>query len=201
MKKFLILSAIVGLAGIGAGIVRQHETATTTVEAVTATSSTTVTTVPPTSPPTTVRKVLAKATPTTTRQVSTPTTVAATITTAATTNTTIAPTTTTKAWPTANCSVSAANASVHKGDSQMISVTSDRPMTKTRLTIHYPTFNTGKPNPTQTFTPTTDDSGAVTQNFVVADTSTVPVAVTVEFFDPATSYTMRGGCTTSFQTV
>jgi hypothetical protein len=204
MKKFLVLSAVVGLAGIGVAFAgRQSDPAATVVE--TASDSPTSTTGAPVieTTSTTARKVAAKVAvkaTTTTRPaaVSSPTTAT---TSASATTTTAAPTTTTTsvATVTPTCTVAADNPTVSGGSSQTVRVTSNMPTARVKIEMAYPKFGTNKPNPRQTYSPTTDTAGSVTQTFLVSDWSTVPVTVLVQFYGP-TPGTYLGGpaCRTTF---
>lgn len=194
MKKFVIISMLVAIGGIGAGIVRRQDPASTSVAAIETVETTTTTAAAPvvatTPAPAGAGKAVVKAstTPTTARPATTTTIApkATAVTTApvAASTTTTTSTTATTAVIVPNCSASVANPTVNKGDAQEVRVTSNQPTTKTRITIQYPKFGTGSPNPRQTFTPTTDSAGSVTQAFNVIDTSTVTVPVTVEFYTP-----------------
>lgn len=208
MKKFLVLSAIVGLTGIGAGLAGRQsdpepsttvaaaapESAITAPAAGAPTSSTTAT------PKVAAKPTAAKVTTTTTRPVATsssPTTVA---TAPPTTTTLLAPTTTitSMATVTPTCTVVADNPSVSKGGSQTIRVTSNMPTTKVKIEMAYPKFGTGKPNPRQTYNPTTDTAGSVIQTFLVSDWSTSPVTVLVQFYGPTGAFLGGPACRTSF---
>lgn len=207
MKKFLVLSAIVGLAGIGVGIAgRDNKPKDTVVE--TADASPTPSTLAPivetssTTAPKVTAKVAAKAT-TTTRPsaavTSSPTT--ATPDAQVTTTTVAATTTTTTAVATIapTCTVAADNQTVKMGDSQTIRVTSNMPTARVKIEMAYPKFGTNKPNPRQIYSPTTDTAGSVTQTFLVSDWSTSPVTVLIQFYGP-TPGTYLGGpaCRTTF---
>lgn len=206
MKKFIVFSILVAVAAITVGIIRQQadgpetavtaaaEITTTTAAASPSTSSTTVTT---------ARKTAIKAalqSTMTTRPAaagSSPTTVA----TAPTTTTMpVAPTTTitSVATVTPTCTVVADNPSVSKGGSQTIRVTSNMPATKVKIEMAYPKFGTGKPNPRQTYNPTTDAAGSVIQTFVVSDWSTAPVTVLIQFYGPSGAFLGGPACRTSF---
>lgn len=213
MKKFLIFSAIVGLAGIGFGlanqpngipatVVAQNPVADDVPEGTTSSTaapitSTTVVAKPAVKTKTSVTTAKAATTTTTARTVApttpipSPTTVT-TVAVVATTSITVA-----KATPT--CTVSVSQTTAHKYDTLEVRVTSNMPLTKTRIEIQYPKFGTGKPNPRQTFTPTTDANGTVAQPFTVIDTSTVDASVTVEFYDAAGRIMGPAPCQTAFQ--
>lgn len=208
MKKFLALSAILGLAGIGVGVARQQNQPTTrVVEAAAADTTTTSTSIAPAATtqtsPTTARKVTAKVAPkatTTTRAVAaslSPTTVT---TAAPVTTTSVAgpTTTTTVAGPTPTCTATVDKPSISQTDTQTIRVASTMVATKTRIEIQYPKFGTGTPNPRQTYTPTTDAAGSVTQTFRPIDWSTVPAAVNVQFYGPAGNILGAPSCKTTF---
>lgn len=208
MKKLIILSAIVGLAGIGIGIAgRQNAPAPSTNVAaatdITTTSSSVAAQAPATSPTTRpAAKATVKSTASTTR-VAVPAVVTATSSTtrpsATTTSSAPVPTTTTTttvAGPSPTCTATVANPSVHKGDIQTITIVSNMPTTKSRLTIQYPKFNTGAPNPRLEYTLTTDPAGSTSKSFSVGETSTVPVAVSVQFYDAAGH--LVPGCQTTF---
>lgn len=192
MKKFLALSAVIAVAGLGIGIASRGGSDGQPAEAA-ITTSTTVNAEAPQSTPTTGPKAATKTatkptTATTGAKVATPSAVVATTSTtrpAATTTTSAPAPTTSTTGPTATCTVTVASPSTHKGDPQEVRVSSNMPATKTRITIQYPKFNTGRPNPRQTFTPTTDGTGSAAQSFNVIDTSTEPVWVEVELYNAA----------------
>lgn len=206
MKKFLILSAILGLAGLGVSIAGSQSPESTVVESA-ADAPTTSTTTPAAAVTTssTVAKVAtkapAKAVATTTTRPPAAVASSPTTTTTATqvTTTTLAPTTTTTALAavTPTCTVAAAKASVGPGETQTISVTSNMPTTKVKIEMAYPKFGTNQPNPRQTYTPTTDAAGSVTQSFMASDWSTAPATVRVQFYKP-TGVVGPLACSTSF---
>lgn len=204
MKKFLVLSAIVGLAGIGVGLAgHQSEPSATLVE----TAADVTTTSTPIAPAaatetssTTIRKTAAKIAPkvtTTTRPVAGLSLTTAITAAPVTTTTAPASTITTTGALSPTCTATAANPSVHKGDTQTISVVSNMPTTKTRMTIQYPKFDTGRPNPRLEYTLTTDAAGTVSKSFSVSETSTVPAAVSIQFYDAAGH--LVSGCQTNFE--
>lgn len=188
MKKFLALSAVIAVAGLGIGIASRGGSDGQPVQMAITTSTTVTVAAQPT--PTTIApkvatKVATKATTATTGRVAPPVAVVATTSTTRTavTTTAPAPTTTTTTGPTPTCTVTMASPSTHYGDSQEARVASNMPATKTRITVHYPKF--GRPNRTQTFVLTTDGAGVAVQSFNVIDTSTEPVGVSVEFYNAA----------------
>jgi hypothetical protein len=134
MKKFLVLSAIVGLAGIGVGVARQNESPASIVEGAAATS-TTVTTLPPAGPSPTTGKAAVKATTsTTTRRINTPTTTVTTARAVATTTTTgdpveafLAKPTTTTARTKPTCTLTVEKPTVAPGENQSIRLSSNMP--------------------------------------------------------------------------
>lgn len=112
------------------------------------------------------------------------------------------PTTTTTTPPAAahTCAVAVSMPAAAKGDSQTVAVTSDAPTRRFRLTVQYPQFNTGKPNPRREWELTTDAAGGAVQTFTVQTTSTVAVPVTVELRNDAGQISGEG-CSTTFSTV
>lgn len=198
MKKFLVLSALVGLVGIGVGLVARQsdpEPATTVAAAAPETATTAPVINTPTSSPIVTPKLAAKptavkVTATTTRQAgsSTSTTTMAT--------TSVAPTTTMAAphQVTPTCSTSAAPAAagsyIGHGTWEDIRISSNMPKTRTRLTVQYPGLN-------QQFWLTTDASGAAKKIFELQDSGTTRLSI--DFYDAAENHV--GGsptCQTTF---
>lgn len=204
MKKFLVLSSLVAVAGLGVGIATRQDPAPQATTTAAADMTTTTLAAEPATTSTTARaatKAATKTTATTARQVTAPANTAVAPAIAAPTTTTTVPATasttaTTVPKVSSSCTVTAANPSVHKGDSQTITILSNMPSNKTRLTIQYPKFDTGKPNPRLEYTLTTDAAGAATQSFSVGETSTVPVSVSVQIYDAAGH--LVPGCQTTF---
>lgn len=195
MKKFIVLSMLVAVAAITVGIIRRHEPAPVAVVAASVPTTTTTASLAPVNAPTTAKPAVKV--PQTTARPAVATTATTVHPAVAPTTTTVAPmTTTTLAGPTPTCTVTAANPSVH-GGFQTVTVSSNMPLTKTLITIQYPKFNTGAPNPRQGFTPTTDGAGGVVQSFGVIDKSTAPASVVVQFFNAA-GHVSSGGCQTTF---
>lgn len=210
MKKFLVLSAILGLAGLGVGIVgRQSDPEpSTTVAAAAPETTTTTPAVEAATSSTVAPKVAAKPTAarvtTTTRPAagsSSPTTVTTAAPVTATTTTTIVSPTTTTALATAapTCTATADNPTVVKGSSQTIRISSNMPTTKLKLEMNYPKFDLkpGIGNPRQTYFPTTDASGSVAHTFSVSEWSTAPVKVSIQFYK-TTGVVGPLACSTSF---
>jgi hypothetical protein len=205
MKKFLALSAIVGLAGIGVGVARQNEPATATVETAEATS-TTVTTIPLAATSPTIGKAAAKTTATTARRVSTPTGATTATTTrpvVATTPTTAATTTTTLSGPPPTCTVTPDKASIAESEPQALRLTSNLQNTPVKIFALYP----GNPNtmhklPQQlVHQATTSADGSDTWNFVGHPSNSIGrVQVWVNFY-PVGEKQIGSLCSTSFQAV
>lgn len=190
MKKFLILSAVVGLAGIGVGIAGHKsdpepsttvaasgsETAPTAPTAPAASAPTSSTTV---APKTAGKPTVAKVTTTTRPAVApTPTTVAIAVT---TTTTVVAP-----QQVTPTCSTSAAPAPAGSyipsgtgGPWEDVRISSNMPKTRTRLTVKYPGLQ-------QQFWLTTDASGAAKKIFELRDSGTT--VLSVDFYDAAENH-------------
>lgn len=211
MKRFLVLSAIVGVAGLGVGFAGRSGSPAPQVAAPVETTTTTAAVpvpapaappVAPTAAATATKKAAApKPTVTTQRPAAAPapTTTTRPVVAAPTTTTTAAPvastTTTTLAVVTPDCTVAAEKPAVHPGDQQTITVQT-APGTKGRLTVQYPKFGTGKPNPRFEYTFTADGAGTFVKTFAVQDTSTVPAAVNVSLYDSAGH--LNSACASSF---
>lgn len=189
MKKFLILSAIVGLAGLGVGIAGSQSPESTVVESaadapVTSTATPAAAAVTSSTVAKVATKAPAKAVATTTTRpagASSPATVAAPVTT-----TTLAPTTTTTAVTavTPTCTVSAAPAAagsyIGGGYWEDVRIVSNMPKTRTRLTVQYPTRK-------QQFWLTTDAGGAAKKIFPLSNESGT-TGVSVDFYDAAENH-------------
>lgn len=193
MKKFLILSAIVGMAGLGVGIAgRQSDTPATAAEA--AADMTTTTVAAPEASSTTAtteRKVASSKAPatkaptiTTAKPVATSSTTAPAVT---TTSTTAASTTTTGAprQVTPTCSVSATPAAPGTYSDPLnkpwedVRISSNMPNTRTRLTVQYPSLK-------QQFWLETDASGAAKKIFQLKGSG--PTVLSVDFYDVAENH-------------
>jgi hypothetical protein len=204
MKKFLVLSVIVGLAGIGVGVARQQDSADTTVEAATSTTATTATTIPATNSPTTVRKQAVKAPATTTTAIRKTTAPAVASTTSTSTNG-VAPTTTTARATTTSavggvtptCSVTADQPSVVYNASQVIRLATNMPNTPVTVVMIYPKA-TANGYPQQfNHKVTTDASGGDVWSFKSTSWTAGTVTVSVSISPPGR--TMSNVCRTTFQ--
>lgn len=223
MKKFLAISAIVGLAGIGFGIVQRQDPSPATVEAAGETTTTTTTAaavaVVPTRPSAsspTRKAVVAKATtattakpstPTTARRASVPVAVPTTATTSLPVATTMATTgttpTTLPASPPPTCTITADKASVARGDTQVLRLTSNLAGTPVRVTAIYPgnPQTSGKIPQQFVYSATTDAAGSDVWDPVNnPGNSTGLVRVSVNFY-PVGAKQIGSLCTTSFQAV
>jgi hypothetical protein len=201
MKKFLILSFIVGLAGIGAGVARQSDSPATTVEVATDTSTTTaIPDATASSSTTTIRKLAVKATTATTaRGAISPTTAAAVATTtsttrpAVTTTTASAPVTpTTAAGPTPTCTLSQ--------EARAVRLTSNLPNTPYKMVAVWPADpNTMNKVPQQFVRQaTTNSAGGDLWNPVPSTNTGGTARISVSFY-PAGARSISTLCSTSFQ--
>lgn len=208
MKKFIVFSILAALAAITVGVIHREAEPTAIAVQTAAGATTTSTTLAPDAAPTSsttspkvIAKVAAKVATTTTRPVvsSSPTTATTGAPMTTTTTTAVSTTaTTTVATVTPTCTVVADNPTVRVGGSQTIRITSNMPTTKIKLEMAYPKFGTNKPNPRQTYSPTTDAAGSVTQTFLASDWSTAPVTVLVQFYGPTGAFLGGPACRTSF---
>lgn len=208
MKKFLIASLVVGIAGVGIGVARRHDTGSTAAAAVAPPTSTTVataTSLPAATPTTTARVIVEKAKPVTTttraRAVAVPVTApparAVTTTTAA-----VATTTTTVAPFVPQCTLTMTLASVSKLDTQTATISSDRPSTRFRFEVQYIQNSGGlRGNPRQDYELTTDASGGSSQSFKPKAPSTGPAQAWVRFYNDKGQLILDDGCATEFGSV
>lgn len=196
MKKFIILSVLVALAGISIGVLRRQSDSPAAVAA--ATEVSTSTTVVPGASSTTVttaRKATTKttvkaATPTTARPATSPTTaVPAQV--ASTTSTTTA-----RSQPTTpTCSVAATSVVLTGYDGvawEDIRITSNMTQTRTRLQVEYPGAKV------QQFWLTTSANGAAEKRFQVRQPGSAQAII--DFYDVAENHI--GGspaCQTAFE--
>jgi len=208
MRKFIVLSAIVGLAGIGIGIADRHSDGpSAAVEAVAEAPSSTTTSAPaPATPVTTARKVTPKAPASTSSTTAAAAKITTTTTTQRTSTTTrpasvqAAPTVTTQttaapvsASPT--CTVKATEPSISSAaEWQTIQVASNMPKGRIRISVDYPGARDG-----QLWT-ATDAAGAASKSFQSpGDPGTARVVI--NFYDPVTENPIGGSsiCETSFE--
>lgn len=186
MKKFIVLSLLVAIAGIAFGVIRRQEPSAAAVVATESStaSSSTVTTV------TTAKPAVAAKVTTTTRPRAAG--IAATTTTtrpvaASSPTTTAAPTTTTTvAAPqqiTPMCSTSATPATagsyIGGGTWEDVRIASNMPKTRARLIVQYPTLK-------QQFWLETDAGGAAKKIFQLRDSGTT--SLSVDFYDAAENH-------------
>lgn len=97
------------------------------------------------------------------------------------------------------CKIVVEKRTVAVGETQTVRVSSKLPGTKIRIVVQYPRFGAGKPNIRQTFEPTTGADGSAVQVFEVLEAASVPVPVTVEFYDPDGRILAEPRCRTSFE--
>lgn len=208
MKKFLILSSLVAIAGLGVGIATRQDPAPQATSAAAA-DVTTTTTTPAAEPATTsttaraATKAATKTTATTARQVNTPTTapvVTTSTTRPATTTTTVAvPATTvvTVAGPAPTCTVVAEKPSVTYNDSQVIRLASNMPNTPVTVVMIYPKA-TANGYPQQfNHRVTTDGGGADVWSFQSTAMTAGTVTISVSISPPGR--TMSNVCRTTFE--
>lgn len=192
MKKFVVLSMLVAIAGISVGIIRRQEPAPPAVAAASAPTTTTISL----TPVPTAAKAKAGVTLTTARRATSPaaaTAVAPTTTPrpAATTSTTaaLATTTTMAAGPAPTCTLSP--------DGRAVRLTSNLPNTPYKMNAMYPP-DPPKMNSPQQFTrqATTDAAGGDLWNPVPSMRSGT-ARISVSFY-PAGARSVSGLCSTSF---
>lgn len=202
MKKFLVLSSLVAIVGLGVGIATRQDSAPQATSAVAADVTTTTLAAEPATTSTTARAATKAATKQTT-----PTTAPATTTSTtrpATTTTTVAvPATTiaTVAGPAPTCTITPAKAAVAKNEVQALHLTSNLANTPVRVTTIYPASPNSMNKIPQQFvhSATTDSSGSDTWNPVNNPGNTTGlVRVSVNFY-PVGAKQIGALCSTTFE--
>lgn len=197
MKKFLVLSAVIAVAGLGTGITRRQD-ATPQVVAAPVETTTTTATAPASqvmSSTTTQKPATKRTTATTTRRVSTPTPAPAVTTSTSrlvTTTTIAAPTTTTTvAGPPPTCTLSQENRAVR--------LRSNLPDTAYKMIAVWPANPNSMNKVPQQFVrqATTDGTGGDLWDPVPSTSTGGTARISVSFY-PAGARSVSGLCSTNF---